>query len=187
MLQRYSQSRRLLSYRPFPEKVPTGTTPRGHSPIDGFMVGMTEWWNSTSQIMERPGTVRPAALWIALLVMFRAEPSDRTSKNPDRQPFKNSLWTNQKWLIFLPGFHRGFLSNSCIEKNTQIPKLTNWRTTMILTTTTTNDEQFTISQVSQKILTQKCIFHGISCQCIPVVWYQYNGASPESTQVQWTL
>ena len=27
-------------------------------PIDGFMVGAVERWNSTSQIMERPRTVR---------------------------------------------------------------------------------------------------------------------------------
>ena len=54
LLQRYSQSRRLLSYRPFRKKPPTGTTPRGRSSIDGFMVGTVERWNSTSQIMEWP-------------------------------------------------------------------------------------------------------------------------------------
>ena len=43
--------------------------PRGHSPIDGFRVGAVEWWNSTSQIMEWPGTVRLVALWIALLLL----------------------------------------------------------------------------------------------------------------------
>ena len=57
---------RAVSYWPFPEKLPVGTTPRGHSPIDGFTVGTVEWWNSTRQIMEWPGTVRLAALWIAL-------------------------------------------------------------------------------------------------------------------------
>ena len=67
-LQRYSQSHRLLSYRPFPKIPAAGTTPRSCSPIDGFTVGTVEWWNSTSQIMERAGTMRPAALWIALLV-----------------------------------------------------------------------------------------------------------------------
>ena len=36
--------------------------PRGCSPIDGFTVGTTERWDSTSQIMEWPETVRPAAL-----------------------------------------------------------------------------------------------------------------------------
>ena len=36
-LQRYSQSRRLLSYRPFPKIPVAGTTPRGHSPIDGLI------------------------------------------------------------------------------------------------------------------------------------------------------
>ena len=49
--------------------------PRGHSCLQlpfttygTFFSGTMEQWNGTSQIMERPGTVRPAALWIALLV-----------------------------------------------------------------------------------------------------------------------
>ena len=37
--------------------------------IDSFRVGMVKSWNSTRQIMERTGTVRPAALWIALLMV----------------------------------------------------------------------------------------------------------------------
>ena len=36
------------------KELPKGTTPTGHSSIDGFMVGMVEQWNSTSQIMEQP-------------------------------------------------------------------------------------------------------------------------------------
>ena len=51
-VQWYSQSHQFLSYQLFPKKPPAGTTPRGHSPIDGFMIGMVERWNSTSQIME---------------------------------------------------------------------------------------------------------------------------------------
>ena len=39
---------------------PAGTTSRGHSPIEGFRDGMVERWNSTSQIMEWPGTVNSA-------------------------------------------------------------------------------------------------------------------------------
>ena len=66
MYQHYSQSRQLLSYRPFPKKLLAGMTARDCSPIDSFRDGMVEQCNSTSQIMERPGTVRPAALWIAL-------------------------------------------------------------------------------------------------------------------------
>ena len=29
-----------------------GTTPRGRSPIDGFMDGMVKWWNSIRQSRE---------------------------------------------------------------------------------------------------------------------------------------
>ena len=36
--------------------------PEAIPPIDGFMVGTVERWNSTRQIMEQLGTVRPAAL-----------------------------------------------------------------------------------------------------------------------------
>ena len=50
-----------------PKKPPAGMTPRDHSFFDSFRDGRVEWWNSTSQIMVRPGTMRPAALWIALL------------------------------------------------------------------------------------------------------------------------
>ena len=60
----------FLSYRPLPKKPPSGTTPRGHSPIDGFRNRQVEWWNSTSEIMEWPGKVRPAALWIVLLQCY---------------------------------------------------------------------------------------------------------------------
>ena len=56
-LQHYLQSHQLLSYRLFPKKLLAGMTPRGHCPIDGFKNGMVEWWNSTSQIMEWPGTM----------------------------------------------------------------------------------------------------------------------------------
>ena len=72
-LQRYSQSQWLFSYRQFPKKPLVGTPPRGCSPIDSFRVGMVEWWNSTRQIMEQPGTVRPAALWIALQISQNLE------------------------------------------------------------------------------------------------------------------
>ena len=51
-LQRYSQSRQLLSYRPFPKILVAGTTPRGCSPIDGFMDGTVKWCNSTRQSRE---------------------------------------------------------------------------------------------------------------------------------------
>ena len=68
-LQPHSQSCWLISYRPFP-KLPAGTAPRVCSPVDGFSVGTVQWWNSTSQIKEWPGTVRLAALWIALLVSY---------------------------------------------------------------------------------------------------------------------
>ena len=68
-LQHYSLSRWLLSYWSFPKKLPVRTTTRGHSPIDDFRVGTVERWNSTSQIMEWPGTMKPAALWIALLML----------------------------------------------------------------------------------------------------------------------
>ena len=62
--QRYSQSRRLLSYGLFPKKATrrNDPPPRDRSPIDSFKDGMVERWNSTSQTMERPRTVRPAAL-----------------------------------------------------------------------------------------------------------------------------
>ena len=36
-----------VSYQPFPKIPVAGTTPRGHSPINGFMDGMVEQWNST--------------------------------------------------------------------------------------------------------------------------------------------
>ena len=41
--------------------------PRDYSPIHNFRDRTVEQWNGTSQIMELPGTVRPAALWIVLL------------------------------------------------------------------------------------------------------------------------
>ena len=41
------------------------------SSIDGFRNGMVEQWNNTSQIMEHPGTVRLAALCIALLISLQ--------------------------------------------------------------------------------------------------------------------
>ena len=40
------------------------------SPIDSFRDGTVEWWNSTSQIMEQPGIMRSAVLWIALLQRY---------------------------------------------------------------------------------------------------------------------
>ena len=46
-----------VSYKTFPKKPLEGIVP-----IDGFSDGTMERWNSTSQIMERPGTVRPTAL-----------------------------------------------------------------------------------------------------------------------------
>ena len=58
-----------------PKKLPAGTPPRGHScwqlPLTAyrtFFSGMVEQWNCTSQIMVWLGTVRLAALWMALLV-----------------------------------------------------------------------------------------------------------------------
>ena len=56
-LQCYSQSHRLLSLRPLPKMPPVGTTPRDRSPIHSFRDGTVERWDSTSEIMERLGTV----------------------------------------------------------------------------------------------------------------------------------
>ena len=58
-----------LFTNPFPRNRQLETTPRDRSTIDGFRDGTVERWNSTSQIMEQPGTVRPASLLIALLVV----------------------------------------------------------------------------------------------------------------------
>ena len=72
LLQHYLQICWLLSYQIFSKKLPAGMTPRGHSSIDGFRDGTVERWNSSSQIMEWLGTMRPAFLWIYSTVRFRA-------------------------------------------------------------------------------------------------------------------
>ena len=69
-LQCYSQSRRLLSYRPFPKKPVARTPPqRPFLPVARIDSQWTHFCSTgivPVKIMERSETVRPAALWIAL-------------------------------------------------------------------------------------------------------------------------
>ena len=70
-LQRYLQRRWLFSNSAFPKKPPAGMPPEAIPAGDSHSQPMghssVEQWNCTSQIMERPGTVRLAALLIVLL------------------------------------------------------------------------------------------------------------------------
>ena len=63
LLQRYSESRR-------PGVLPVGTIPRGRSSwrLHSWLMGVSGI--VPGKIMERPGTVRPPALWIALLTLI---------------------------------------------------------------------------------------------------------------------
>ena len=84
-LQGYSQSCRLLSYRPFPknhwQEWPPDTIP--------LFMASGIFRNSTSQIMEWLGTVRPVVLWIARL--FRQLKRDWDQK-PDQDPAEWLGW-----------------------------------------------------------------------------------------------
>ena len=92
LLQHYSQSRWLLSYWPLPKNPSWNTPPRPFLlavPIDSQWTLFCSTGIVPVEIMEQPGTVRPVALWIALLQCYSQ------SRWPHGSwPFHDFAWYN---------------------------------------------------------------------------------------------